>query len=65
MHLNEITPPEHEHSDIVEVAARWYAITPRDINKPGVVLLRERFGLTALQACEALKMARLIQARSL
>ncbi|SDP46035.1 hypothetical protein SAMN05428967_2220 [Phyllobacterium sp. YR620] len=63
--MTDLTPPEHEHSDIVDEAARWYATTPRDFNTPGVVLLRERFGLTALQACEALKMANLIKARSL
>ncbi|MBZ9603964.1 hypothetical protein [Phyllobacterium chamaecytisi] len=62
--MSDLTPPEHEHSDIVEQADRWYATTPRDFNTPGVVLLRERFGLTALQACEALKMAQLIRARS-
>ncbi|PSH68548.1 hypothetical protein CU102_12350 [Phyllobacterium brassicacearum] len=65
MSVAELTPPEHEHSDIVEEAARFYATTPRDYNQPGVVVLRERFGLTALQACEALRMAQLIKARSL
>jgi hypothetical protein len=60
----ELTPEEHEHSDIVEQAARWYAVTPRDIDQPAVPLLRERFGLTALQACEAIKEAQLIRARS-
>lgn len=62
--MNDLTPLEHEHSDIVHEAARWYATTPRDFSTPGVVLLRDRFGLTALQACEALKMAQLIKARA-
>jgi hypothetical protein len=59
-----LTPEEHEHSAVVDEAARWYATNPRDIYTPGVVVLRERFGLTPLQACEALKMAQLIRARS-
>ncbi|QND50819.1 hypothetical protein HB779_02130 [Phyllobacterium sp. 628] len=63
--MADLTPPEHEHSAIVEQAARWYAVTPRDINQPVVPLLRERFGLSPLQACEAIKMAQLIRARSL
>lgn len=63
--MADLTPPEHQHSDIVEQAARWYAVTPRHRSQPAVPLLRERFGLTPLQACEAIKMAQLIRARSL
>jgi hypothetical protein len=52
-----LTPPEHENSDIVEEAARWYSETGRPAELPAVVLLRRRFGLTALQACEAIALA--------
>jgi len=47
-----LTPPEHEHSEAVILAAQWLA----DQNpppKPIVPALRERFGLSALEACEA------------
>lgn len=60
-----LTPPEHEHSEAVVMAARWYATQPRDPNRSGVVILREHFNLTPLEACEALKLARLINARSI
>lgn len=62
--MMDLTPPEHEHSAAVEQATRWYATNPRDFNTPGVVILRELFGLTALQACEAFRMAQLIKVRS-
>lgn len=61
----EQNPPEHSHSEVVEIAALWYSTQPRDPNTSGVVILRERFNITPLEACEALKMARLINARSL
>ncbi len=51
-----LTAPEHQHSAAVEEAARWLASQPR--HSAPVPLLRERFGLTALEACESLAMAR-------
>ncbi|WP_457660913.1 hypothetical protein [Sinorhizobium medicae] len=54
--MPELTPPEHEHSALVEQAAQWLA----DQNpppRPIVPALKQRFGLTCLQACEAAAMA--------
>ncbi len=56
---------DHCASDAVSEAARWYATHKRDPDKPAVLLLRERFGLTPLQACEAIAEAHLIRARAL
>ncbi|MBS9720240.1 hypothetical protein JYU29_06015 [Tianweitania sp. BSSL-BM11] len=56
----------HEHSAAVEEAARWLATEPRDrVPHPIVPALRSRFGLTAQEACAAIKEARLIQARAM
>ncbi|MHC1547780.1 hypothetical protein [Phyllobacterium sp. K27] len=63
--MADLTPPEHSHSEAVEVAARWYATQPRDPNRSGVIILREHFNLTPLEACEALALARLINVRAL
>lgn len=50
------TPQEHEHNAIVEEAARWLAEQqPRP--HPVVSVLRTRFNLTAVEACEACAMA--------
>ncbi|MEP7452826.1 hypothetical protein [Phyllobacterium sp. SB3] len=59
-----VTPFE-KRAARVERAAIWLATTPRDFTTPAVVLLRDRFDLTALEACEAIAEARLISARSL
>lgn len=48
----DLSPPEHQYSEAVEHAAMWLA----DQNPPPhptVPALKERFGLTALEACEA------------
>lgn len=56
--MEERSPAVDEgFSDIVREAARWYAETGRPVDLPAVILLRRRFGLTALQACEAIAMA--------
>jgi hypothetical protein len=59
-----LTPPEHEHSAKIDEAARWYATTKHDTSPAPIPLLRERFGLTAQEACYALREASLIRARS-
>lgn len=51
-----MTSADHEHSESVIVAAQWLA----DQNPPprlAVPELRQRFGLTALEACEAIAQA--------
>lgn len=50
--MTALTPPEHQHSAVVEQAAMWLA-DQHEEPKPIIVALRERFDLTALQACEA------------
>lgn len=51
-----LTPPEHEHSAAVDEAARWLA-DQHQPPKPIVPALRQRFGLSGLQATEACAMA--------
>ncbi len=52
-------------SPAVEAAAEWLATTPRaQITGPIVPALRDRFGLTLYQACEAIRESQLIKARS-
>lgn len=60
-----MTGADHERNDAVTQAARWYATQKHDSSRPAVPILRERFGLTPLEACEALAEARLVHVRSL
>ncbi len=55
---------EHTNPRVTE-AARWLATTP-DRERPFPIFpeLRQRFGLTVLEATQATAEARLIQARS-
>lgn len=47
----------------IEEAARWLLATPRaDRPRPVVVELRERFGLSPVDACKALEMVETIKA---
>lgn len=60
--MKVISLPVHEgFSEIVREAARWYAETGRPVEIPAVILLRHRFSLTALQACEAIALAQKYQ----
>ncbi|PAP92160.1 hypothetical protein [Mesorhizobium wenxiniae] len=55
----------HESTSAIDQAAEWLSLTPRrQRDKPAVPLLRERFGLTAPEACQAMAAANLIKARS-
>lgn len=55
----------HEHSAAVEEAAAWLTVTPREaIGGPVIPALRERFGLTPQEACEAVREANLRRARA-
>lgn len=51
-----LTPPEHEHSDIVEQAAQWLS-EQNPPPSPALHVIRDKFGLSPLQGCEALAMA--------
>lgn len=48
-----MAPPEHSHSPAVEQAAIWLADL-REPPHPVVPALKERFGLSAVEACEAI-----------
>jgi len=55
-----MTGIDHELSALVEVAAQWLA----DQNphpRPAIPALQARFGLTPVEACEAVAMARRIE----
>ncbi|TPI54750.1 hypothetical protein FJ417_24685 [Mesorhizobium sp. B3-1-7] len=61
----DLTPPEHEHSAAIDLAVEWLSQNPRDrIGQPIVPLLRERFGLSAVEACEVCREANLRMARA-
>jgi hypothetical protein len=62
--MTDLTPPEHEHSAAIDEAARWYATTTEGKSRSPIPVLRDRFGLTALEACYALREASLIKAGS-
>lgn len=51
-------------SPTIGEAARWIFETPRDKRGPVVVELRNRFGLTAKEAVDAVGEANLIRARA-
>lgn len=56
---------DHAHSEAIATAGQWLADEPRSrFNRPIVPLLRERFGLTAAEAIEAIREANLRQARA-
>jgi hypothetical protein len=56
---------DHEYSDAIAHAAEWLAQTPRDrIGRPIIPALRERFGLSAQEACQAVREASLRHGRA-
>lgn len=62
--MTDFAPPiggttglSHEHSEAVTVAAQWLADQPEGSVKPIVPALRERFPLSATEACEAAALA--------
>lgn len=60
-----MTGLDHEHTAAVGVAAEWLATTRRDqIARPIVPTLRQRFGLSAQEACQAIAEANLWRARA-
>lgn len=60
-----MTGLDHQHTAAVDLAAEWLSMTRRDqISGPIVPLLRQRFGLTAQEACAAIAQANLRRARA-
>lgn len=54
--MMNLSPPEHEHSAAIDVAATWLATTPRHArgDRPIVPLLRERTRVAAATTCNLL-----------
>ena len=48
----------------LDEASLWLATGGRDESRPAVPQLQKRFGLTAKQACDAIRNANLIRARA-
>lgn len=59
-----LTPGEHEHSAAIDEAARWLAAIADPSGMAIVPELKTRFGLTALEACEAIRHANEIRRRA-
>jgi hypothetical protein len=51
-----MTGADHQHSDTVLMAAQWLA-QQQQPPRPIIPHLRQRFGLSALEACEACGLA--------
>lgn len=52
------TPTAHKHASAVDLAVQWLIATPgQDRPRPVVPFLRQRFGLTPLQAIDAIRLA--------
>lgn len=49
---HDLTPPEHQHSDAVLLAATWLS-SEKSVPNPIITAIRGRFGLSVLEACEA------------
>lgn len=54
------TAPEHEHSAAIDVAVTWLVANWQAVERPVVPFTRQRFGLSNLEAIEALREARRI-----
>ena len=51
-----LSPPEYGHNEAVVLAAQWLADEPTPV-QPVISAMRTRFGLTAVEACEAAALA--------
>jgi hypothetical protein len=60
-----MTGADRVPSDLVSAAAQWLATTPQALRpRPIVPALRERFGLTTVEACAAVREANLRHTRA-
>lgn len=59
-----LTPGEHEHSAAICEAARWLAAIKDPTGRAIVPELKTRFGLTVLEAIEAIRAANEIRRRA-
>lgn len=64
MSAADLSPPEHEHSAIVDQAVEWYAANYQTIERPIVPSLQRRFGLTPHQAIVCIREVTLRRARA-
>lgn len=55
---------DHEHTAVIAEAGAWIASGGAEKGRPLVPQLKERYGMSALEACEAIREANLIRARS-
>jgi hypothetical protein len=62
--MSDLTPPEHEHSAAVDECARYLvSVPPGERPAPLVPAMREMFGLTAVEVCQAIQESHLIRSR--
>lgn len=54
---SDLTPPEHEHSETVIIAAIWLA-DQTEPPQPIIPVLRQRFNLTPFEVSEACALAK-------
>ncbi len=57
----QLSNPKKGSADRVENAARWFARNRRDRTRAFVPLLRDKFGLTPMEAIKAAQLAREIE----
>ena len=51
------TPPEHEHSPRIDLAADWLLSERHGTGQAIVPQIKQRFGLTSMEAVEAIREA--------
>ncbi|RUT82668.1 hypothetical protein EOD12_27680 [Mesorhizobium sp. M7A.T.Ca.TU.009.02.1.1] len=61
----DATPPEHESSARIDIAVQWLIETPRHQRPTGTIpALRERFGLSTMEAVTSVREFNLRMARA-
>ena len=63
--MSDLSPPRHTLTAAIDQCAEYLAKTP-PISRPTPLLphMREMFGLSSIEICEAIRQARLIRARA-
>lgn len=61
--MTDLSPPEHQHSPVVDDAGRWLAEQGDMTGRAVVPELRQRFGLTSLESVEAIRAANAVRRR--